>query len=169
MAAADRAAAARDRSAATSEIAALIRDDLTGVYRRREGLTEIEREIVKAHRTGEPFTLAFIDVDGLKSVNDTFGHLEGDRLLARVAAALRTVVREYDLIVRYGGDEFLCGTLGLTLAEAQLRYDQVNELMAAAGGGTASIGVVQLGQDENVEQLIGRADAAMFARKQYRR
>ena len=168
MAIADREAAASDRSAATSEIESLITDELTGAHRRREGLAEFAREVKKAHRTGEPFTLAFVDVNGLKAINDTYGHLEGDRLLTRVAAAIRSVVRDYDLIVRYGGDEFLCGTLGLTLAEAQSRYDKVNELMAATGGGTAAVGVVQLGQDESLQQLIERADAAMFVRKRQR-
>lgn len=168
MASADRAAAARDRAMATSEIESLVRDELTGAYRRREGLAEIVRDIKKAHRTHEPLTLAFIDVDGLKAINDTYGHQEGDRVLARVAAAIRSVVRDYDLIVRFGGDEFLCETLGLPFAEAQSRYDKLNDVLAATGRGSASVGMVQLAQDESLEQLIARADTAMFARKRHR-
>jgi diguanylate cyclase (GGDEF)-like protein len=133
MASKDRDAAAADRDAATSEIARLIRDELTGVYRRSEGRKELGREILKARRTGEPFTLAFIDVDHLKATNDELGHEAGDRLLARVAASIQSVVREYDVVVRYGGDEFLCGALGLTLADAHSRFEQLNSVMAARG------------------------------------
>lgn len=164
-AAEDRAAAAEDRAVARSTIESLLHDELTGIYLRSAGLTELSRDMLKARRTGEPFTLAFVDVDHLKYTNDTQGHLAGDRLLARVADAVRAVVRDYDIIVRYGGDEFLCGTVGLTLQDAQSRYDQLNAHIAAAGGGTASVGVAQLRPEEDLDQLITRADAAMFARK----
>jgi diguanylate cyclase (GGDEF)-like protein len=167
MASEDRDAAAGDRTAATSEIESLLHDQLTGIYRRSVGLTELGRETLKARRTGETFTLAFIDIDHLKATNDSSGHGAGDRLIVRAVKAIQSVVREYDVVVRYGGDEFLCGALGLTLADAQGRFEQVNEAMAATGGGTASAGVVQLGQDENLDQLIARADAAMFARKRH--
>lgn len=161
----DRDSAAGDRSAANSTIKSLLHDELTGAYQRNEGLTELEREVVKARRTGEPMTLAFIDVDRLKATNGTGGHLAGDRLLMRVVAAIRSVVREYDVVVRYGGDEFLCGALGLTLADARSRFDRLNACMAETGGGTASAGVVQLEEGEDLAQLIARADAALFHRK----
>ena len=86
---------------------------MTGAYRRDAGLAALERDIVKAQRTGAPFTLAFADVVGLKATNDHAGHAAGDQLLAQVAALQQSAVREYDLLVRYGGDEFLCGLAGV--------------------------------------------------------
>lgn len=161
----DRAAAAEERAAAQSVIESLLQDELTGIYVRSAGVSELKREILRARRTGEPFTLAFVDVDHLKATNDAHGHPAGDRLLARVARAIRSVVRDYDIIVRYGGDEFLCGTTGLTLADAQARYDHLNAHIAAAGGGAASVGVAQLVPEEDLDALIARADTAMFIRK----
>lgn len=168
QAAADREAAATDRDWAAGYSDSLLLDTLTGLYRRGAGLIELEREIRKARRTEEPFTLAFIDVDHLKETNDTHGHNDGDLLLQRVAAAIRDVVRDYDVVARYGGDEFICGTPGLGLAEAQRRLDAVNHTLAATGGGTASIGVVQLQDGETLDHAISRADAAMYLNKHNR-
>jgi diguanylate cyclase (GGDEF)-like protein len=106
-----------------------------------------------------------IDIDRLKETNDAHGHTAGDRLLGRVATAIRQVVRDYDVVVRFGGDEFVCGALGLDVTEAQARFDKLNAGMAASGGGTASVGVVRLEEGEALEHAITRADAAMYERK----
>lgn len=82
---------------------------------------ELEREVVKAKRTAQRFVLGFLDVDALKTTNDTKGHAAGDELLSDVVAAVQGVLREYDLIVRYGGDEFLVGLMDLSAAEAARR------------------------------------------------
>jgi diguanylate cyclase (GGDEF)-like protein len=164
-AAEDREAAAADRSRAADYSDSLLLDSLTHLYRRGAGLNEIKREIKKAQRTKEPLVLAFIDVDHLKEMNDAHGHGAGDRLLGRVATAIRRVVRDYDVVVRYGGDEFLCCILGLDVVEAQARFDGLNATLAAHGGGTASVGVVQLEQGEALEHAIARADAAMYEAK----
>ena len=68
----------------------------------------MSREIERARRTGSKLTIAFVDVDRLKELNDTAGHPAGDRLLHLVVVTLRANMRSYDVIVRYGGDEFLC-------------------------------------------------------------
>src|SRR5215213_6767825 len=107
QAAIDRQLAAADREQAAAELAAAGVDDLTGALRRGVGLTAVQREVARAHRTGEPLVVAFIDVDGLKQVNDTRGHLAGDRLLQRVVELIQTHLRPYDVIVRVGGDEFV--------------------------------------------------------------
>lgn len=161
----DRKAAADDREDAARRIRTLVLDDLTGFYQRGAGLIEIEREVVKSHRTGEPFTLAFVDVDGLKLVNDTYGHRAGDRLIVRVADAIRSLLREYDVVARYGGDEFVCGLLGLEEATARQRFAGLNAILARSGTGTISFGLAQLRLGDTVQRLIDRADHGMYQAK----
>jgi GGDEF domain-containing protein len=114
QAAHDRAAAIQARNEARRDLTLAGTDELTGVLARKFGLARIAVEIERAHRTSGGLTLAFLDVDGLKHVNDEYGHPEGDRLLSQVGAMLRAHVRPYDVIVRYGGDEFLCAMPNLT-------------------------------------------------------
>lgn len=158
----DREAAFTDRSLSGAERAALLLDELTGCYRRAAGFLELEREIVKAERTERPFTLVFVDVDGLKAVNDTLGHDAGDACLRAVVRALRSVVREYDVIVRYGGDEFICGLAEVNAADAVARFDRANAALREADHASVSVGVVERWHGEGLASLIGRADAAMY-------
>ena len=101
------------QASAIAEVsAAALTDPLTGVLNRR-GFTEaVERELARARRYGRPFVLAYVDVRGLKAVNDTEGHLAGDELLKGVAGLLHDSARADDVVGRLGGDE-----LGLLLAE----------------------------------------------------
>jgi diguanylate cyclase (GGDEF)-like protein len=168
-AAEDRRAAAEDRRDAADQIRSLMRDELTGFYQRGAGLAELEREVAKCRRTGEAFTVVFLDVDGLKSVNDAEGHGAGDRLIARVAEAIRAGVRDYDVVVRYGGDEFVCGLQGLDGKRARDRFAQVCDTLTASGGGSASFGVAERLPDESLAEVISRADTAMYAAKGHRR
>lgn len=165
----DREAASADRVHSARERAELLLDGLTGVHRRDPGLLELEREVNKAHRTGTTFVLAFIDIDGLKGLNDTQGHAAGDELLRQVVATVRGVIREYDLIVRYGGDEFLCGLLDLDLTEARRRFEIANASLAVTREAQVSVGLAQLAAQETLEQLIDRADAIMYAGREDRR
>ena len=112
---ANRGASAREREDA-------VIDDLTGAYLRGAGFSELLRDIARATRDDEPLVLAFIDIDGLKAVNDSSGHAAGDRLLLEVADALRARTRSHDLLIRYGGDEFVCAISGLTADEAAVRF-----------------------------------------------
>lgn len=82
-------------------------DPLTGAYNRRFGISRIQEEFRRSVRTSEPLGLLMLDIDHFKSVNDTYGHLLGDRVLQAVVAAVRTTLREGDVLVRYGGEEFL--------------------------------------------------------------
>ena len=114
-AAADREAAAREReearralAEAERELKAAATDELTGAWTRRFGFVQIVRELERERRTGDRLTVAFLDVDGLKSLNDSEGHAAGDRLLRLAVDTMRTHLRPYDVVVRYGGDEFLC-------------------------------------------------------------
>jgi len=107
-AARDRHAASTDREASSNDRRDAAKDHLTGVYERRSGFAELEREIARARRMGAPVVVAFFDVDGLKEVNDRFGHTAGDRMLVEFATMLTAHLRPYDLVMRYGGDEFVC-------------------------------------------------------------
>src|SRR5205085_6171671 len=83
-----------------------LQDELTGLYNRRGFLALAERQLKLARRSGRSLLLFFIDVDGLKDINDAFGHGEGDAALKCTAEALETTFRDSDVIARFGGDEF---------------------------------------------------------------
>lgn len=176
-AAEDRSRAAADRRHAAQERAEALRvwaearrdhvlagtDELTGARMRKFGLESICLEIERAGRTGSGLALAFIDVDGLKEVNDTEGHAHGDRLLCLVAEALRANVRSYDVIVRYGGDEFLCAMPHITGAAARDRMDAVAATVTAADERySISFGLAELEPGDGLEELVGRADANLL-------
>ncbi len=82
-------------------------DELTGCVNRRAALARLDEEIARAHRTHSPVSCLMLDIDNLKQINDTFGHLEGDRVLREAGASLRGELRVYDVAARYGGDEFV--------------------------------------------------------------
>ncbi len=82
-------------------------DELTGCLNRRAALARLGEEIARAQRTSLPVSCLMLDIDSLKQINDTFGHLEGDRVLREVGAGLRGELRVYDVAARYGGDEFV--------------------------------------------------------------
>jgi diguanylate cyclase (GGDEF)-like protein len=137
---------------------------LTGALRRGRGLVDLRQEIDRARRSDGALILAFVDVDGLKAINDTHGHAAGDRTLRVVAAALVGGLRSYDLVVRHGGDEFLCGLPGTDLAGAQRRFDAVARTLAEQNPGTSvSIGLAELATQDTLEALVARADAALYA------
>ncbi len=160
---ADRAAAADDR-----RLAAV--DGLTGAYLRSAGLLELDREIARTRRTEEPLVLAFVDVDALKQVNDSRGHAAGDRLLTAVAASLKAMLRPYDVVIRYGGDEFICVMTGITLSTAATRFSIINSLLAtAAENGSVTVGLAELSPGDSAYVLIGKADADLYAKRHQRK
>jgi diguanylate cyclase (GGDEF)-like protein len=123
-------------------------------------MLELRREIARASRTTQPFVLAFIDVDRLKATNDSLGHGAGDELLRRVADTMRAHLRSYDLIVRVGGDEFLCGVANLSVEVAAARFSRVNESLASQHAGV-TVGLAELEEGDSVDDLVARADQAL--------
>jgi diguanylate cyclase (GGDEF)-like protein len=168
QAADDREAASADRVLSALERAAFSIDELTRAHRREAGILELEREIARAKRTRQPFTLAFVDVDELKGTNDSLGHAAGDELLRETAASIRAHLRSYDLIIRFGGDEFLCALLDVTMTEAAKRFSLVNADLAATRQASVTVGLTELQADDTVEDLIARADAGMYRERQQR-
>jgi diguanylate cyclase (GGDEF)-like protein len=157
----DRLRALQDRVAVLEERAST--DELTGLLRRGAGLAALEREIDRARRSGGSLVVAFLDVDGLKKVNDELGHAAGDQLLVDVATVLRTRLRSYDLVMRWGGDEFVCALYGAELEGALRRLEAVAEgIVAITHGRSVSWGLVLLEASDSAVTLIGRADAALY-------
>ena len=165
QAADDRAAASVDRILSAQERMANSIDELTGAHRKEAGIVELEREIARATRTNQPFVLAFLDVDTLKATNDSLGHADGDQRLRQTAASIRAHLRSYDLLIRFGGDEFLCALPDVTMAQAAERFSLVNADLAAAQQGSVTVGLAELRADDAVQELIARADDAMYTER----
>jgi diguanylate cyclase (GGDEF)-like protein len=169
-AAADRDEAARERAEALhhrNEFAEDLRrattDELTGARTRTFGLEELSRELERAHRTGGTLLLAFIDVDGLKQLNDTEGHLAGDALLRLVGETIRANVRPYDLIVRYGGDELVCAMPNLSAPEARARFKKIaSALTVISPHHSIAFGLAAAEPADGLQELLARADTDML-------
>ena len=165
--ASDRDQAAVDRRAVADELALEGLDHLTGALGRRVGLAAIRRELDRAGRVDEPLVLAFVDVDGLKAINDSLGHPAGDQALCNIASCIAADLRSYDLFVRFGGDEFLCTLSGQHEDGARQRFDQIAAHIAqTAPGQTISVGLAERAPDEPLHELIARADIAMIGARQ---
>lgn len=163
----------RKREAALESVA--LRDELTGLYNRRGWFVLAERELERARRAHSARVLLFIDLDGLKQVNDALGHREGDRAIADAADVLRAASRSSDLVGRLGGDEFVL-LLGENdqadgarrrLVEALVTH---NERSGAGFELRLSIGAEVWFPDEacTLDELVRRADEEMYAEKSSR-
>jgi diguanylate cyclase (GGDEF)-like protein len=158
---------ANERMHQLEEAAAI--DELTGVLRRGHGMLTLTREVRRAFREDDPrLAVAFIDVDGLKRVNDTRGHAEGDRLLIAVAQALTRRLRSHDVVYRYGGDEFVCVLPGANLDGAQPIFESLHESFLGDFENTFSIGLAELQEGDTPETLLARADTALYASRRLR-
>jgi len=151
-------------------------DGLTGLLNRRTVLDGLERELGRCRRLGHPLAVVLADVDHFKRVNDTHGHLAGDRVLVRVARVLQASCRPYDLAGRYGGEELLlvlpetdadqarsaAERLRRAIADTPARLDTGQALSV-----TVSLGVAESapGAEESVAGLVGRADDALYLAK----
>ncbi|MDP3428390.1 MAG: GGDEF domain-containing protein [Humidesulfovibrio sp.] len=152
------------------------RDPLTGLPNRRALFESLRREIAHAGRHGHPLTLAYMDLDGFKGVNDRFGHKEGDRVLLALAEALRASLRMEDLPARLGGDEFcvLLPAVDLAKAETVMRrlFATFDALLPGPGKRalpvTISVGLaaLDLASNQAPEILAKQADEAMYQAKE---
>ncbi len=162
----DRDNAQADRGAASMDRVHASVDGLTGVHTREAGLVELERDLARVRRTGHRLVLAFVDVDHLKTINDTDGHAAGDRLLREVAETLQSALRPYDLVMRFGGDEFLCAIQDVDAHTAGRRFAEVNLLLALAPErGSVTVGLAETHADESSSTLIARADADLYRQR----
>jgi diguanylate cyclase (GGDEF)-like protein len=138
------------------------RDDLTGLPNRRAWQELFEHELAISRRTGEPLTVALVDLDFFKAYNDEQGHLAGDRLLSDAAAAWHAVLREKDVLARWGGDEFGLLLPGCTDSAAQVIVNRMREAFPRARW---SVGVVEWDGCAAAEELLASADRALYRAK----
>lgn len=164
-AAEDRRIAAEERRVARAQLQSAQMDPLTGAYMRDLGYLTLENEIVRTRRSEQQFVVAFVDVDGLKQLNDEQGHAAGDNLLKKVVEVLRHELRAYDPVVRVGGDEFLCGLVGTDMATARKRAADIRSAVGVAADSSVTIGLASLEPDDSLDELISRADADMYGHK----
>jgi diguanylate cyclase (GGDEF)-like protein len=148
-------------------------DTLIDMPNRRGFMRALERFIDRAKRYGEPAAMLFVDLDGLKSINDSFGHQAGDVALIQVAHLLVGGVRRSDVVARLGGDEFAillahstednahetASRLADLIANCEIKHDGDELPLSVA------IGVAMIGPDDDAETIMARADEEMYRRK----
>ncbi len=151
-------------------------DPLTDAYNRRFGLVRLQEEFGRALRVSSPLGILMIDLDHFKGVNDTYGHLVGDRILRAATASIRRICREGDILMRYGGEEFMVVVPGAADADVLDIAERIRRAIAATevmDGDrrvtvTASIGAVTYPSRDaaSATDLVAAADNALYASKQ---
>jgi len=149
-------------------------DFLTGLLNRREMFARLGVEISRANRTMEPLSIIMIDIDHFKTINDTHGHIAGDIVLKEIARRLREGMRDYDLICRFGGEEFLVMAPETAVERAEELAERLRgmvsdiplQISSAPAVITISAGVTQLAAGETIEGVLSRADSALYRAKE---
>jgi diguanylate cyclase (GGDEF)-like protein len=153
---------------------AAMSDELTGLWNRRMILNQLGRELNRARHERQPLAVAMVDIDFFKNVNDTYGHLAGDTVLRDVALCLRSQLRSYDFIGRYGGEEFLALLPG---CDAETSAEIARRMCQTTGGHPVQIGKIEipvtvsigLSSTEEVgfdpDALIAAADSGLYRAK----
>ena len=164
------AAVVSERRAAEKQLRRLaVSDPLTGLGNYRRLIAALEGEIMRSQRTERPFALLFLDLDGLKGINDHHGHLVGNRSLCRVAHALSVSCRSIDTAARFGGDEFalvMPETREAAARQVARRIEDDLAVDAVQPALSLSAGVAEYPRDgETVEALLGVADHALYEAK----
>ena len=140
-------------------------DALTGLLNHGALQVRTREEVARARRERSPLSCLILDLDDFKAVNDARGHMAGDELLRRVSRALRSELREYDLIARYGGDEFVVLLPGAVQATARMVADRVSAALArpASGepAGPCSVGVAEWYEPLTATELLDSSDRAL--------
>lgn len=144
-------------------------DEVTDALRRSAGEVHLEREIRRARRAPDGrLVVAFIDVDSLKTVNDQKGHSAGDELLSNLVAILHQRLRTYDIVVRWGGDEFLVILPDADVEAADSVMHQVNALFGERNQESFSYGLAALRDGDDAATLVRRADEGLYQAKRQR-
>lgn len=147
-------------------------DSLTGLLNRRIMVDLVETELKLVERHGHPMTVALVDLDHFKSINDRFGHQAGDAVLIGFANLAQSQLRQVDKVARWGGEEFLIMLPQVKAAEALTALERLRLSMGSHAftghpgvGATFSVGLAQARAGESLEHLIERADQALYQAK----
>ncbi len=152
-----------------------ITDGLTQLFNSRHFYNQLKGEIERCNRYGHTLSLLLLDIDNFKDFNDTYGHLEGDKILIRLGKIIKSRLRNMDTAYRYGGEEFTIilpetyGEEAKTVAErlrAAVENEEFSDGEIAELGITVSIGVTQYCTEEVISNFVQRADQAMYKSKQ---
>ena len=164
-----------DREQMLQELKKLsIRDPLTELYNSRHFYFQLEKEIKRTDRYFHPLSLIFIDIDKFKAINDTYGHMIGDKILLLIADKIKASLRSEDTAYRFAGDEFTVILPETSSKEAKFVADRIratiqNDRLVVKGrnitGITVSIGLAEYHRNEDIERFIHRADLAMYQSK----
>jgi len=151
------------------------RDDLTGIFNRRYCIDLCRKEIERARRYAAPLSVVVIDIDNFKTINDTFGHPAGDRVLRDLARMIQTNSRGTDIIGRFGGDEFLVLLPQISRQQAITYAERVRSRVADLGRSlrkqfprlslAVSLGVATFHKGDRMEEVLAAADKALYAAK----
>jgi diguanylate cyclase (GGDEF)-like protein len=147
------------------------RDSLTALYNRRKFNEFLESEIERSRRHHTPFSLILFDIDNFKKINDTYGHNTGDMILKELAHTVAEAIRKYDILARWGGEEFVILVPGSSLEKTAIMAESMRariERIAFSEGGTVtcSFGVTEWRNDDNVDSVVKRADDALYKAKE---
>lgn len=149
------------------------RDVMTGLFNRRYFLTALQRRVARVARYAERAAIIYVDVDGLKAINDRLGHGAGDKALLTIATTLHRETRESDIVARIGGDEFALLIDHVSAAAARGKMDALSVALAAADcrwgaeriALSAAFGMTMIEAADSAEDLLCRADTEMYRAK----
>jgi len=150
-------------------------DDLTGLHNRRGFTLFADQEIARARRSGRVPTLVFADLDNLKGINDEHGHASGDAAIRLVGSALKSILRESDIVARWSGDEFVALLSDSDPGEAEQIVERLSAAIASQGAASlpyvvsATVGTSTLDPMLSLRDAIERADAELYTRKKQAR
>ena len=140
-------------------------DPLTKLWNRRRLYLYIEKLIPTSYRSGEPFSIIMLDIDHFKKFNDTYGHNVGDDLLVEVSEILLKCSRGQDLVVRYGGEEFMVVLPSTNIEQAKIIAERINTTVKKDTDVTISAGIAVYSDKMDFNQLVQQADNALYVAK----
>ncbi|OQY42741.1 MAG: hypothetical protein B6227_01045 [Fusobacteriia bacterium 4572_74] len=151
-------------------------DVMTGILNRYAGLEKLEGNFKRAKNNNEVFTIAFVDINDLKYVNDRYSHEEGDKLIKNIVEIIKKHLELEDIFLRFGGDEFILGFNRLNLLEIRLLFNEIEENLESYNNKSKkeythsiSVGIVECRENKTLDEFINIADINMYENKKYKK